>query len=230
VFHVYLHPADYDLIRPVLKALVAEAKAALAERMDELNQRATPGTVAKLLGTDKKVEYRIADPDWTVEFFPDTEDKLARGDIEVHSELAAAQRAEFEGAMTRHITRRMSFGPDVATAPASASNATIYGKLRYDDTGTRKEFTITKSQIVIGRGSKTHWVDLKLEAAPPDVSREHCRIRRDEATGRFFLSDTSQYATTLNGLPVPAGGAEVELPHSAAISLAGVITLEFEAL
>ena len=230
VFNVYLHPADYDLIRPVLKPLTAEAKAALAERLDELNQKAAPGALSKLLGNDRKIEYRIADPDWSVAFFPDSEDKLARGDIEIHSELASAPQPEFDGAMTRHVTRRLSPPPDAPTAPAAGrENLPAFGTLHYEEAGKPKEFAITKAQVVIGRGSKTHWVDLKLADAPADVSREHCRIRVDETTRRFYLSDTSQYGTLLNGLPVPAGGAEIELPRKAFIGLAGVITLEFEA-
>ena len=70
----------------------------------------------------------------------------------------------------------------------------------------------------------------------PDVSREHCRIRRDAATGRFFLKDVSQFGTTLDGVRVPSSlseerdtNIEVELPSRATISLADVFTLEFEA-
>lgn len=235
LFYVYLHPADYEVILPVLKPLTAEAKAALAEKLDEANRKATPGAVARLLGSEKKIEYRIADADWSIEFFPDSEDKLERGEVEVHSELASAARPELEGAITRHVTRRLSAPSEATTAPASArvnsgpSESPIFGKLRYQEDGNAREFSITRPQIVIGRGSKTHWVDLKLEA-PPDVSREHCRIRWDERTGRFYLSDTSQYGTALDGAPLPPGGTEVELPKRALIALAGVITLEFEAL
>ena len=227
LFYVYLNPADFDLIRPVLGPLKSEAKAALAEKLDELNEKATPGTFAKLIGTDKKTEYRIADPDWTVEFFPDAEDKLGRGDIEIHSELASAPRPDFDGAMTKHVTRRLSPPPDDATAPVTPRERAVFAKLRYQNAGTATEFAITKSQTVIGRGSKTHWVDVKVEA-PPDVSREHCRIRRDDA-GRFYLSDSSQFGTTLNGATVPSNGKEVEIPRRASIVLAGLITLEFEA-
>jgi predicted component of type VI protein secretion system len=83
-------------------------------------------------------------------------------------------------------------------------------------------------------------VDLKLEG-PPDVSREHCRIRRDAKTGAFFIRDLSQFGTTVNGSPLPKsverveGGEKVDrnreapLPSPARITLADVCTLEFEA-
>src|SRR6185295_7302689 len=47
-------------------------------------------------------------------------------------------------------------------------------------------------------------VDVRI-AASPDVSREHLRIRRDPASGAFFLIDLSTLGTTLNGRHVPRG-------------------------
>ena len=83
-------------------------------------------------------------------------------------------------------------------------------------------------------------MDLKIEG-PADVSREHCRIRRDPATGKFSIKDVSQYGTTVNGEPIPSSlersptgekidrNLELPLPPSAKIGLAGVFFLEFEA-
>ncbi|MBC8165033.1 MAG: FHA domain-containing protein [Bryobacteraceae bacterium] len=256
VFHVYLNSADYDLIRPAISALTAEARSALMERVDELNKRARPSKVGKFLGlaNEEAVQYKILDPDWTVELHPDIEEKLGRADIEVHSDLASAARPEFDGAMTRHITRkhglpssRLTEVPSISTVDSqptvmvSNSRATgekVYGWLRYSDEGSPKEFTITKDEIAIGRGGKAVWVDIKL-TAPPDVSREHCRLRRDAATGRFYLKDLSQFGTTLDGRKVPSGidrrdgserdsQLEVEVPPKASIRLADVVTVEFE--
>ena len=249
IYHVYLHPADYDVIRPVIPALTAEARSALIERIDELMQKSQPSAVAKMLGFDgsNTFTYKILDPDWTIEFHPDAEEKLERGDIEVFSELASAARPEFEGAMTRHVTRRRSDG-EVASFPAppraettvkvpaaAVSPDTAYAWLRYQDGGTAHVFAITKAQTVIGRGGKTFWVDVKV-SAPPDVSREHCRIRRDPATGRFYLKDVSQFGTSLDGVRIPTSmhgeidkDVEVAIPERATISLADVFSLEFEA-
>jgi hypothetical protein len=245
VYHIYLHPSDYDTIRPVIPALTAEARAALIEKVEELNRAGRPSGFARALGFDgaRPVEYKIADPDWTVEFHPDAEDKLARGDIEVYSELATASRPEFEGAMTRHVTRRLSGGttenaPTVQVSRPAPGPA--YARIRYRTPAGEQAFDVASNQIVIGRGGKTFWVDLKLDA-PPDVSREHCRIRRDPASGAFFIKDTSQFGTTVDGRPIPSsiersGGAErdanieVQLPSRATIMLAGVVTLEFEAV
>jgi hypothetical protein len=81
-------------------------------------------------------------------------------------------------------------------------------------------------------------VDLKLDA-PPDVSREHFRLRRDAATGRFFLKDVSQFGTSVDGNRVPSSletkngetrdkNLEVQLPAKSVIGLADVVYLEFE--
>ena len=46
-------------------------------------------------------------------------------------------------------------------------------------------------------------MDLKLKAKK-DVSREHLQIRRDPASGHFFIKDLSTLGTTVNGKRVPA--------------------------
>jgi hypothetical protein len=230
IFYVYLHPADFDYIRPVLKALTAEARVALAEQMTELNRKAKPSGVARMLGLEGKgpVEYKIADSDWTVQFFADAEDRLERGEIEVHSELASTPRPDFDGAMTRHVTRGLGAAVDSGAAPTMPSPAeSEFARLRYMEAGAPREFSITRPQTVIGRGGKTHWVDVRLEGAPPDISREHCRIRRDE-NGRFFVSDVSQFGTSVNGSPAAKGPGETPMPARATLSLAGVFEIEFE--
>ena len=240
IYHVYLHPSDYDAIKPVLSALTAEARAALIERVEQLNRDAKPSAIARTLGFDsgKSIEYKILDPDWTIEFHPDAEEKLGRGDLEIYSELASAERPDFgEGAMTRHVTKRLSSGERSSTSlPASEATAparprtesAVYAYLRYEDAEGPHEFAVNKNQVVIGRGGKSFWVDVKIPA-PPDISREHCRIRRDAATGRFFLTDVSQFGTTVDGKPAPPGQVEMPLPPRAVVGLADQVFLTFEA-
>lgn len=239
IYHVYLHPADFESIRAVIPALTAEARSALIERLDQLNRKKRPSAVSRYLGFDegKNIEYKILDPDWTVEFHPDAEEKLERGDIEVYSELASAARPEFEGAMTRHVTRKLSENTARAAVPdrtaavsPQAGTEGVYGWLRYGPNGSEQVFPITRQEIVVGRGGKTFWVDVKLDA-PPDVSREHFRLRRDASSGQFFLKNISQFGTTVNGKAAPPGDrdAEIPVPREATISLAGVFTIKFQA-
>lgn len=250
IYHIYLHPSDYDTIKPVLTALAAETRAALIERIEQLNRETKGSSIARTLGFEsgKRVEYKILDPDWTVEFHPDAEDKLGRGDLEIYSELASAERPDFgEGAMTRHVTKRLASGERSSerlaatevTAPAQPrAGSPVYAHLRYEDAEGPHVYPVVKNQIVIGRGGKSFWVDLKI-TSPPDISREHCRLRRDPATGRFFLKDVSQFGTTIDGKRVPGSletkdgqdrdqNIEAPLPPRAVIGLADSVYLQFE--
>jgi len=96
---------------------------------------------------------------------------------------------------------------------------------------------MTKEQIVVGRGGRDYWTDLKLDTLP-DVSREHFRLRRDPDSGQFFLKDLSRLGTTINGEKAPGSmdysGAdkrdlnlEAPVPPEARIGLAGVVYLDF---
>lgn len=113
----------------------------------------------------------------------------------------------------------------------------VFATLTYEDNTGRHTHVVTRPQLVIGRGGAGYWVDLRLDAAP-DVSREHVRLRRDAATGQFYLKDVSLYGTTVNGQRVAssietADGAkrdinlETPLPPVARIGLADMVFLDF---
>jgi hypothetical protein len=96
---------------------------------------------------------------------------------------------------------------------------------------------MTKNEIVVGRGGRDYWTDLKLDTLP-DVSREHFRLRRDPESGKFFLKDLSRLGTTIDGVAAPSSievvgdqkrdrNVEVPLKETARIGLAGVCFLEF---
>jgi hypothetical protein len=245
LFRVFLHPRDFDSLVAAMPFLKQEVRRALQDKLSELNRAGLGLRLGRRLGLEggREPEYRILDGDWTVEFHPDVEDRLQPGDIEVDSELASAERPEFAGAMTRRITRRAAGGDATAeeapAKPATGRIGDVYGYLRFEDSKGPQTYAISKNQVVIGRGGKSFWVDVKLETVP-DVSREHCRIRRDPVTGRFFLKDVSQFGTTINGTAVPSSletagaerrdrNVELPLPHKARIGLAGALFLDFEA-
>lgn len=123
------------------------------------------------------------------------------------------------------------------TTDTGGSSAAVFATLTFEDNSGPRTHAVTQSQVVIGRGGAGYWVDLRVDAAP-DVSREHVRLRRDAATGQFYLKDLSLYGTTLNGERVASsidasGGArrdvniEVPLPPVARIGLADMVFLEF---
>jgi len=238
VFRVYLHPDDYEPIRGAVPFLAAEIKRVLAERLTGWNAR--PGLLQRLAGgAGPRTEYKILAEDWTVEFYPETEGQLARGDIEIYSELGAPPKPEYgAGSMTRRITRRDAEGRTTSREEHIPAAGPAFARIRYQDGAGTHEYAVTTNQVVVGRGGKAYWVDLRLDA-PPDVSREHCRIRRDPASGRFYLKDVSQFGTTVNGQPVPSSietvdgkpqdkNVEFPLPDRARIGLANMLFLDFE--
>jgi hypothetical protein len=244
IFNVYLHPRDYELIQPVAELIREEAVRALREHLSGLNKPRTPRPFGKRFGSagEPRPEYKILEKQWVIQFHGDQEERLRPGEIEIYSELGSARPKEFgAGAMTTFITRHPTGGSVAGNSEGvQASARAVLARLRYRDSGMDKTFVMTSEEIVIGRGGKAVWVDLKLEG-PADVSREHCRIRRDPETGTFFIRDLSQFGTTVNGTPIPKsvdqveGGEKVDrnrealLPSPARITLADVCTLEFEA-
>jgi hypothetical protein len=239
IFNVYFHPRDYELIQPVADLIREEAIRALKEHLSGLNKPRTARRFAKRSSSpgQPRPEYKILEKQWMVQFHADQEERLRPGEIEIYSELGSARPKDFgAGAMTTFITRH---NPATVSGNSDGAGQPALAKVRYRDSGMDKTFVMTSEEIVIGRGGKAVWVDLKLEG-PADVSREHCRIRRDAKTGAFFIKDLSQFGTALNGTPIPnsvrveAGekvdqNREVPLPSPARITLADVCTLEFEA-
>jgi hypothetical protein len=245
IFNVYLHPRDYELIQPIAELLREEAVRALREHLSDLNKPRTPRPFGKRFGSagEPRPEYKILEKQWVIQFHGDQEERLRPGEIEIYSELGSARPKDFgAGAMTTFITRHPAGGLAAGNSEGAdqASARAVLARMRYRDAGMDKTFVMTSEEIVIGRGGKAVWVDLKLEG-PADVSREHCRIRRDAGTGTFFIRDLSQFGTTVNGTPIPKsvdqveGGEKVDrnrealLPSPARITLADVCTLEFEA-
>lgn len=235
VFHVYLHPDDYQLLRPLLPAVTEQLRATLRRRMDELNRRSRRPGWTRFVGLDapEPVEYRIQDSDWTLQFHEDLEERLNRGDLEIDWKYASETRNDLEGEMTRPVRAFQDESTARVEKPEIPRPTAV---LRYSaKDGSRQTFVVARDEIAVGRGGAGVWVDLRLDA-PLDVSREHCRIRRD-ASGRYWLRDLSRLGTRVNGTPVPPSldpngsgrdlAREVELPEGAVIDLAGVFTLTF---
>ena len=93
------------------------------------------------------------------------------------------------------VAPRRTLSETVRTAPPPT---VAFATLTYEDNSGRHTHVVKESQLMIGRGGAGYWVDLRIDAAK-DVSREHVRLRRDEATGQFFAKDLSTYGTTING-------------------------------
>jgi hypothetical protein len=243
IFNVYLHPRDHELIKPIVDLVREEAIRALQEHLSHLNKPGASFPLAKRFGLagEPRPEYKILEKQWIIQFHADQEERLRPAEIEIYSELGSARPKDFgAGAMTTLITRNSARDPGTVAARRDVADHRVIARFRYRDSGKENTFAMTSDEIVVGRGGKAVWVDLKLDG-PADISREHCRIRRDPKSGTFFIKDLSQFGTAVNGASIPnsveriEGGdkvdrnREVPLPSPAKITLADVCTLEFEA-
>lgn len=124
---------------------------------------------------------------------------------------------------------------DSMPARADAS-AAARAQLTYLDDEGRHVYAMRKDLISIGRGGSAHWVDVQLVTSAR-VSREHCRIRRDES-GRFYLQDVSTWGTSVNGARIEPFARQVDgrieeagheqlLTSPARIQLADAVTIDF---
>ena len=233
IFHVYLHSEDMERLRGIIPRIIDESRRALDAEVESLNR----ATVAEKLKLARRGDPKISAPEggWQIRILENTDESVAQGDIEIRSELAVPSKEEFgSGSMTKRIaTRRLggvestkqSYEP-APPAPAAADAPTdAFAVIEYEDNSGRKTFAVTKDQIVAGRGGRDYWTDLKLDTLP-DVSREHFRLRRDPASGQFFLTDVSSLGTTIEGAKAPPQ-QEAPVPARARIGLAGVLFLEF---
>lgn len=231
IFHVYLHPDDMERLRGILPRILDEARRALDAEVESLNR----ASLAEKLKLSRRNDPKIAVPEggWQIRILENTDEDTVPGDIEIRSELAVPAKDEFgTGSMTKRIATRRLGGVestkqsyDAPPAPQQPATDGAFAVIDYEDQGGRKTFALTKDQIVVGRGGRDYWTDLKLDTLP-DVSREHCRLRRDPATGQFFLTDVSTLGTTIDGTKA-APQQETPLPVRARIGLAGVVYLEF---
>jgi hypothetical protein len=243
IYHVYLHPGDMERLRGIFPRITDEARRALDAELESFRK---PSIAEKLKLSKQSPPVSAPEGGWQIRIIENTDDGVEPGDIVIHSELAMPAKAEFgAGSMTKRISTRRLAGAETASqsydtvpaAPAAAANDGACAIIEYQDAGGRKTYRMTKDQIVVGRGGRDYWTDLKLETLP-DVSREHFRLRRDPATGQFFLKDLSRLGTTINGEKAPSSiefaegekrdrNVEAAVPARARIGLAEVLFLDF---
>ena len=244
IYHVYLHTSDYERLRGIFPRMQEETRKALDAEMADLN-RASLGARLKLA---RKSMPKVVLPDggWRVDFFENTDEEVEPGDIVIYSELALPAKPEYgAGNMTKRINTRRLAGQTSTShkyeeLQSGTSAVQSYAVIEFEDKTGRQTYRMTKNQIVIGRGGKDYWTDLKLTTLS-DVSREHVRLRRDAATGEFYIKDLSRLGTTVNGEKIPSSiehledgekrdkNLEVKLPAKARIGLAGAVFLDFQA-
>jgi hypothetical protein len=234
IFSLYLHPDDYARLTGVFDLIRQDAKQALGARLAQLN--AKPLGLGALRGGKDRKPFKIAGKDWTFEFFPDSEGVVPLGDVEIHSELNETPQPGYHGTKTTLLDREPSVGsitgraggvrPETRQSGDRAGDR-VYAEIRYEDDSGPQLYLMTQDEISVGRGGDGAQVSLALYTND-EVSREHLRVWRDPAQKRFVIVDKSMNGTWLNGKRL-ARGVEETLPPKAQISVAEVITLQFEA-
>jgi pSer/pThr/pTyr-binding forkhead associated (FHA) protein len=251
IFHVYLHPADFDRIEGIVPRLVAELQKALTEEVRKINagRARSGGVLSRLIVQEEAAPIDVPAGGWEVHVHADHNNALKPGHLGIESLLPLPVPVEFGGPPTTRIvksvvteTGRSSTTIDVGQAappvPAAAEpDARERATLTYEDEQGRHVFVMRKDTLSIGRGGSSVWVDVQVLAASK-VSREHVRLRHDRS-GRFFIQDVSGWGTAVDGEPLPPAvkgpdgvtrpGPERELPASARIELAGTLVMRFEA-
>jgi FHA domain len=251
VYHVYLHPDDFDAVEHVCPRIVAQVERALTAEVEKINrgfERSTRRLLTRFLERDALAPIEIPASGWDVHLQADRNGELKRGFLGIVSTLSVPAPVEYGGTPTTRIVKSVVGGRQRTTStelraasqsgPAPAPDSGERARLTYEDDQGMHIFSMRKDSLSVGRGGSSAWVDVQVITASK-VSREHFRLRRD-ASGRFFIQDVSLWGTTVNGeaLPPPvktvdgvAGpGPERELPAAARIGMADVLVMQFEAV
>ena len=240
---VYVHPREYERIKGYADILKQETARALDEQLAGLNRAPKwRQYLQPILGTPKAYTNPLGE--WQVEFHEDPDGDLAEGDIIIQADVLVKEDEPGAGQRTRRVT---TFHADGRTTrreqtyteserPSSPSR--VHARLSFDDDAGHHVFDIVRDSTTIGRGGIAYPVDVRIHASV-DVSREHLRIRRDPATGHFFVVDLSSLGTTLDGRALPRGYEEVDgtkrenkvetrLPSRGRLGLADTVFIDFE--
>jgi FHA domain len=241
IFSLYLHPEDHARLTGLFELIREDARKALAARLAELNAKPlgslVPAFGAKR-GAKNRKPYKIARKDFSFEFLPDSEGVVPSGDVEIHSELNETPQPGYHGTKTTLLDREPGVGTVTGRSggaradtrpfePADSPADRVYAEIRYEDDSGPQLFLMTQDEISVGRGGDGAQVSLALYTND-EVSREHLCLRRDAGQRRFLIVDKSMNGTWLNGKRLQRG-VEQPLPAKSEISVAEVITLQFEA-
>jgi pSer/pThr/pTyr-binding forkhead associated (FHA) protein len=251
IFHVYLHPSDFDRIEGIVPRLVAELQQALSDEVRKINQgrEKSGGVLSRLIAQAEAPPVEVPAGGWDVQVNADRNGTLKPGELGIDSLLPLPPPIEFGGPATTRIvksvlneTGRSSTTVEItprATAGSQSHEIDLRerARLTYDDDQGHHEFSMCKDTLSIGRGGSSVWVDVQVFTTSK-VSREHCRIRRDHS-GRFFIQDASSWGTSVDGVTIPPAmkgpggvlrpGVEHEIVSPARVQLADALTIDFAA-
>lgn len=235
---VYLHKDDYATVEGIIPALNAQIQRALDEATAGVERRRWWRVVDP---TRERMPPIEPTPHRSIEILPDPNDEIGCGQIGVHSQLRLPAH-DYSGPPTVRVTATITGAASTThrQVPLAASPGRLPDAvLVIEDLEGRREHAIVDNPTLIGRGGLGCYVHVRLRAEGV-VSKEHCRVRRDDECGEYFVKDLSRNGTFLNGTRLPRGveyrgqrkheldGCEVPVPDGARIGLSDVLQLEFK--
>jgi hypothetical protein len=113
VYHVYLHPDDFDAIDGVAPRVVGQIQQALTAEVEKINEklaRSTRRVLSRLLDREELPPIEVPTSGWEVHLCADRNGELERGQIGIVSTLAMPAPAEYAGTPTTRIVRSVVGG------------------------------------------------------------------------------------------------------------------------
>jgi len=176
----------------------------LSERAKELSGHTD--LAAKSFAVELRVDGTLAKGQFRVQ---GVWDETESGHTQVTPRASASQPAAPAGVNLGDTVRERADGSSTETSAGEQSEQTVvrprvkelYTVEVWKDGVRESVVPITKSEITIGRGSRTITVDLPLKG-DPEVSRVHAILTR-ENDGRYWLVSKGRNPTTVAGRDLP---------------------------
>lgn len=184
VFHVYLHPDDFEAIEGVSVKVVTQIQEALTAEVEKVNQglqRAPRRMIARLLDREELSPIELPTAGWEVNLRADRNGELERGQLGIVSTLAMPAPAEYAGTPTTRIVRSVVGGgrrttstsevpptPQMPQAPPRAANAAVPA-----DAGAPRPAALAATPVTRGTDHRD--------------SRERARLTYDDEQGHHVF-------------------------------------------
>jgi hypothetical protein len=113
VYHVYLHPDDFESIEGLSGRIVGQVQQALTAEVEKINdglQRSTRRVLTRLLDREEMSPIEVPASGWEVHLCADRNGELERGQLGIVSTLAVPAPAEFSGTPTTRIVKSVVGG------------------------------------------------------------------------------------------------------------------------
>jgi hypothetical protein len=234
LYHVYLHPDDYEAIEGVVPRIVGEIANALTKEVDRLNQEASGVSRWRSLLRQSGDSSPIEAPPggWEVYIQPDQDGELGRGTLGIVSKLTMPAPPEYGGTPTIRVVKtvvsptghRSSTVRDLeepaSASPASSTSASLHDVPPNPAPPTTRWSVTTHATLSYHDDDGDHVFPMRKDSikigrggtgAWVDVQLiTDPKVSREhcwiraDPGGRFFIQDVSAWGTSVNGARIPA--------------------------